>query len=144
MKPGDMFNAFQKKKHKALRSPEAVVSSEQNASHQFSKKKHKKSGASTASKTATRTSTSTVANPRGNITVTGGAGKGHTNVHIAMPAKKAKKHKMTQAQDDAYDKKHGIKEGSKEDIKQDEAHGIKDKKHAKKHKASKKCKSCGR
>src|SRR5450759_5760824 len=36
----------------------------------------------TATKTATATKTSTVANPRGNITVTGGAGKGHTVVTI--------------------------------------------------------------
>mgnify|MGYP001586364159 CR=1 FL=1 len=54
-----------------------------------------------------------------------------------------KKHrKMTQAQDDAYDKKHGIKEGSKEDIKQDEKEGIHDKKKHTKHKKGMHCKSC--
>jgi hypothetical protein len=40
----------------------------------------------TATKTATSTKTSTVANPHGNVTVTGGAGDGATTVHIAMPA----------------------------------------------------------
>ncbi len=40
--------------------------------------------------------------------------------------------KWTQAQDDAYDKKHGLVEGSKADIKQDKLHGIKDKKKRKK------------
>jgi hypothetical protein len=35
--------------------------------------------------------------------------------------------KWTQAQDDAYDKKHGIKEDSKRDKAQDTMHGIKDK-----------------
>ena len=48
-----------------------------------------------------------------------------------MKGKKNKK-KMTQAQDDAYDRRHGIKEGSKADIKQDRLNGIVDKK---KHKA---------
>jgi hypothetical protein len=46
-KPGDMFNAFMKKKLASkkkggLRPADAVVKSEQNASHQFYKKKHKK------------------------------------------------------------------------------------------------------
>ena len=40
---------------------------------------------STASKTATSTKTSTDAYTQGNITVTGGAGKGATNVKIAIP-----------------------------------------------------------
>ncbi len=40
--------------------------------------------------------------------------------------KKAKK--MTLKQDTAYDKKHGIKEGSKRDMSQDKKNGIKDKK----------------
>jgi hypothetical protein len=48
-----------------------------------------------------------------------------------IKGKKGKK-KMTQAQDDAYDRKHGIKEGSKRDIKQDRLNGIKDKKKSKK------------
>lgn len=38
------------------------------------------------------------------------------------------KRKMTQAEDDAYDKAYGIKEGSKRDIMQDRMNGIKDKK----------------
>ena len=52
---------------------------------------------STATKTATATKTSTDAYTQGNITVTGGAGKGATNVKIAIPgqgtAKKAVKAK---------------------------------------------------
>ena len=50
-KPGDMFNSFQKKKQNfkakkgkkkgGLRSADAVVKSEQNASHQFYKKRKK-------------------------------------------------------------------------------------------------------
>lgn len=50
------------------------------------------------------------------------------------PMMKSKK-KMTQAQDDAYDRKHGIKEGSKRDQIQDAKNGILEKK-AKKHKAA--------
>lgn len=43
-----------------------------------------KGGSPTSSKTATKTSTktSTVANPKGNVTVTGGAGDGDTQVTI--------------------------------------------------------------
>jgi hypothetical protein len=40
---------------------------------------------STATKTATATKTSTDAYTQGNITITGGAGKGATNVKIAIP-----------------------------------------------------------
>jgi hypothetical protein len=40
---------------------------------------------STATKTATATKTSTDAYTQGNITVTGGAGKGATNVKIGLP-----------------------------------------------------------
>ena len=40
---------------------------------------------SSASKTATSTKTSTDAYTQGNITVTGGAGKGATNVKIGLP-----------------------------------------------------------
>ena len=40
---------------------------------------------STATKTATATKTSTDAYTQGNITVTGGAGKGATNVKIDIP-----------------------------------------------------------
>ena len=36
--------------------------------------------------------------------------------------------KMTQKQDDAYDKKHGIKEGSKRDIAQYKRNGVNDNK----------------
>lgn len=49
-----------------------------------------------------------------------------------------KKKKMTQAQDDAYDRRHGIKEGSKRDIAQDRRNGIMDKKKHKVVKAAKK------
>ena len=53
---------------------------------------------STATKTATSTKTSTDAYTQGNITVTGGAGKGSTKVNIAIPgladtSKKASKAK---------------------------------------------------
>jgi len=48
---------------------------------------------SSATKTATSTKTSTDAYTQGNITVTGGAGKGSTKVNIAIPglADKSKK-----------------------------------------------------
>lgn len=46
---------------------------------------------STATKTATSTKTSTDAYTQGNITVTGGAGKGATNVKIAIPGLANKK-----------------------------------------------------
>jgi hypothetical protein len=50
---------------------------------------------SSATKTATSTKTSTDAYTQGNITVTGGAGKGATNVKIAIPglSKGSKKEK---------------------------------------------------
>jgi len=48
-------------------------------------KKSSSSKTSTATKTATSTKTSTDAYTQGNITVTGGAGKGATNVKIAIP-----------------------------------------------------------
>ena len=50
---------------------------------------------------------------------------------IYHPTKKEARNsmaKMTQKQDDAYDKKHGIKEGSKRDVKQDKKFGVKDNK----------------
>lgn len=46
---------------------------------------------STATKTATSTKTSTDAYTQGNITVTGGAGKGATNVKIDIPGLASKK-----------------------------------------------------
>lgn len=54
----------------------------------------KKSGGAptkTATKTATSTETSTKAYTQGNITVTGGAGRGATNVTIKAPALAKKK-----------------------------------------------------
>ena len=47
--------------------------------------KKSSSKTSTATKTATSTKTSTDAYTQGNITVTGGAGKGATSVRIAIP-----------------------------------------------------------
>ena len=44
----------------------------------------------------------------------------------AMPMRKHKK--MTVKQDEAYDKAHGIKEGSRRDLALDKLHGVKDKK----------------
>lgn len=57
--------------------------------------KKSSSKTSTATKTATATKTSTDAYTQGNITVTGGAGKGATNVKIAIPglSKGSKKEK---------------------------------------------------
>lgn len=59
--------------------------------------------------------------------------------------KRRKGKKWTRAQDDAYDKKHGLKEGSKRDIAEDKAHGIKDKRRkgmrCKKHNKMR-CKHC--
>lgn len=62
--------------------------------------KKSSSKTSTATKTATATKTSTDAYTQGNITVTGGAGKGSTTVKIGLPggslannAKKATKAK---------------------------------------------------
>ncbi len=64
------------------------------------KKSSPSSKTSTATKTATATKTSTDAYTQGNITVTGGAGKGATSVTIGLPggslanhAKKASKAK---------------------------------------------------
>lgn len=63
--------------------------------------KKSSSKTSTATKTATSTKTSTDAYTQGNITVTGGAGKGATKVNIAIPgladkSKKAGKKKAKQ------------------------------------------------
>lgn len=49
MKPGAMFSKFQAKKGK-LRSADAVVKSEQNASHQFAKPKKSKGKSKKAGK----------------------------------------------------------------------------------------------
>ena len=50
-------------------------------------------------------------------------------VHAKFPEiGKTKKRKWTKAEDTAYDKKHGIKEGSKKDIEMDKKHGVKDRK----------------
>jgi hypothetical protein len=65
-----------------------------------SKKASSKTSTATKTATATKTSTSTDAYTQGNITVTGGAGKGATSVKIGLPggslknnAKKAEKAK---------------------------------------------------
>lgn len=53
-------------------------------------KEETKTGGNTktgGSPTSTETSTSTVANPLGNVTVTGGAGDGNTTVHVHLPEK---------------------------------------------------------
>lgn len=52
---------------------------------------------STATKTATATKTPTDAYTQGNITVTGGPGKGATNVKIAIPGLASKSGKPTKA-----------------------------------------------
>ena len=49
------------------------------------KKSSPKTSTATKTATATKTSTSTDAYTQGNITVTGGAGKGATNVKIGLP-----------------------------------------------------------
>lgn len=61
------------------------------------KKPSSKSSTSTATKTATATKTSTDAYTQGNITVTGGAGKGATNVKIAIPGLASKAQKASKA-----------------------------------------------
>lgn len=48
---------------------------------------------------------------------------------VGMKGMMLKKKTMTQAEDDAYDRLHNQKEGSKRDIAQDRKYGIKDKKH---------------
>lgn len=67
------------KKVKAPRKPGDLI-------NKFKAKAAKLGGNPTSSKTSTvanpHTQTSTVANPKNNITVTGGAGKGNTIVHI--------------------------------------------------------------
>ena len=55
------------------------------AKEKVSPKKSSSSKTSTATKTATATKTSTDAYTQGNITVTGGAGKGSTTVKIGLP-----------------------------------------------------------
>ena len=59
--------------------------------------KKSSSKTSTATKTATSTKTSTDAYTQGNITVTGGAGKGSTKVNIAIPGLASKKNKAQKA-----------------------------------------------
>ena len=55
---------------------------------------------STATKTATATKTSTDAYTQGNITVTGGAGKGATNVKIGLPGGSLKNNSKKAAKKD--------------------------------------------
>jgi len=64
-----------------------------------SKKSSPKSSSksSTATKTATSTKTSTDAYTQGNITVTGGAGKGATSVNIEIPGLASKQGKPKKA-----------------------------------------------
>lgn len=60
---------------------------------------------STATKTATATKTSTDAYTQGNITVTGGAGKGATSVTIALPGGSLKNNAKKPVQAKAKGKK---------------------------------------
>ena len=144
MKPGDLFNKFQAKKKKSgLRSPAVVVKSEQNASHQMYKK-HKKAVKTTGKfdgksnvlghggRAAQLKAQGVPGGVIGNLARAAHAAPGMKNFHGKKAKKHMKKHKMTQAQDDAYDRKHGIKEGSKADMAQDRKNGIKDKKRMKK------------
>jgi len=135
-----------KHKKSGLRPAKVVVNDEQNASHQ-AYKKHKKAVKTTGKfegksnrlgqggRAAQLKAQGVPGGVIGNLARAAHAAPGQKNFH--------KKHKkMTQAQDDAYDKKHGIKEGSEEDVKQDERDGVKDKKHAKHKKVM--CKTCGK
>lgn len=67
--------------------------------------KKSSSKTSTATKTATSTKTSTDAYTQGNITVTGGAGKGATKVNIAIPGLASKDNKAKKAGKKAKGKK---------------------------------------
>lgn len=97
-KPGDMIarmnamkGGFKPKTPKMTAGSASGVGRLQKAA--MAKKTKKKT--STATKTATKTST--VANPKGNITITGGAGRGaNTTVKIAGHKKKTKKKVMLQ------------------------------------------------
>lgn len=60
-----------------------------------SKKSSSKTSSATKTATATSTKTSTDAYTQGNITVTGGAGKGATEVNIAIPGLAESKSKKT-------------------------------------------------
>ena len=76
-----------------------------------SKKPSTKTSTATKTATATKTSTSTDAYTQGNITVTGGAGKGATSVTIGLPggslANNSKKHsKEDLSKANAHMKKH--------------------------------------
>ena len=59
-----------------------------------------------------------------------GGGLGENNFMLKRKSKRYKK--VTQAEDDAYDKKMGMVEGSKRDMMMDRLHGVKDKKKYKK------------
>jgi len=105
--PGDMFNKFQFKKKNwiagAIKKPGAL---------------HKELRVPAGKKIP--------AKKLAKATKAGGIEAKRAN--LAKTLKSFSKKKMTQKQDDAYDKKNNQKEGSKKDIAQDKKYGIKDKK----------------
>ena len=70
---------------KVTASKKATPKTAPKASAKAAPKASTASKTATATKTATSTKTSTDAYTQGNITVTGGAGKGATSVTIALP-----------------------------------------------------------
>jgi hypothetical protein len=130
--PGDLFNAFQAKKKereekhknfiaKAIKHPGAL---------------HRELGIPVGKKIPAKTLARAAKK----------GGKEGKRARLAETLKSFhhKKRKMTLAEDTAYDKKHGIKEGSERDLREDKKHGVKDKmKSSKMCKTHKKmCKMC--
>lgn len=135
MKPGDMFNAFKAKtKKKSEFAPvESAVQKGKNwiaGAIKHPGALHRELGVKEGAKIP----------PKKLAAAAKKGGKEGKRARLAETLKSFHHKKMTQKEDDAYDKKHGIKEGSKRDIAQDKRNGIKDKKM----KVQKKCKVCGK
>ena len=153
--PGDLFNAFQAKKKKAEESKEhrkhkknwiAGAIKHPGALHaELGVKQGNKIPAKTLAKAAKKGGkigkrarlAETLKSFHHKMCKTHGVAHTpahHKPHHKGQPTPKHLKHrKMTLAEDTAYDKEHGIKEGSKEDLAIDKAHGVKDKARHSKH-----------
>lgn len=92
-----MAKKVQKAKKRAMKVRKPKVKAKVAKAVKGSDSTKSNSKTSTATKTATSTKTSTDAYTQGNITVTGGAGKGATEVNIAIPGLASKKQKAVKA-----------------------------------------------
>lgn len=114
--PGTLYNAFQAKKAKAIKKAGSF--------------KGKSNKLGQGGRAAQLKAQGVPGGVIGNLARAAHAAPGQKNFHKKGKKMKTKK-KMTQAQDDAYDKAHNQKEGSPADIAQDKREGIKDKKKKK-------------